>query len=141
MKKQLLFALFQPLLLSIALPTLLLPNLVPSAHALGCVNLDVSNQVNLTGSKDNPGVQQNNVKQNIDPNCVGNADVHKTTQLHVGPEGADQTRNSSQSIGGGATSHPAIPAGVMDAGNVNVQVGTGTNIYVPGLDPKYLPKK
>jgi hypothetical protein len=123
------------------LSNLLLPNFTPSAHALGCINLDISNQVKLTGSKDNPGVQKNNVNQSIDPNCVGNTDVHKTTQLYVGPDGANQTRNSSQSSGGGTSKNSAIPSGVMDAGNLNIQVGTGTSIYTSGLDPNYLPKK
>jgi hypothetical protein len=139
MKKQ--WSLTSSFALSIALlPTLLLPNFTTAAKALGCVNLDLSNQIKVTGSKDNPGVQQNNVNQSIDPNCVGNTDVHKTTQLYVGPDGANQTRNSSQSSGG-LGKNPAIPAGVMDAGNVNIQVGTGTSIYTPGLDPKFLPKK
>jgi hypothetical protein len=123
------------------LPTLLLPNFTPSAHALGCVNVDISNQVKVTGSKNSPGVQQNNVSQSIDPNCVGNTDVHKTTQVYVGADGANQTRTSSQSSGGGATKNSMIPPGVMDAGNLNIQVGTGTSIYTPGLDPNYLPKR
>lgn len=140
MTKQL--PLMSSLAISIALfPTLLLPNFTPAAKALGCVNLDVSNQIKVTGSKDNPGVQQNNVNQSIDPNCVGNTDVHKTTQLYVGPDGANQTRNSSQSSGGGTSKNSAIPSGVMDAGNLNIKVGTGTSIYTPGLDPNYLPKK
>jgi hypothetical protein len=122
------------------LPILLLPNSTPSAFALGCVNVDVSNQVKITGSKAHPGTQQNNVNQVIDPNCLGNANVHNTTQTHVGSEGADQTRNSSQ-YSGGLGKNNLVPASVMDAGNVNVQTGTATTIYAPGLDPKYLPKK
>ncbi len=123
------------------LPTLLVPTSIPSAHALGCVNVDVSNQVKVTGSKDNPGIQQNNVNQSIDPNCVGNTNVHKTTQVYVGADGANQTRTSSQSSSGDAIKNSMIPRGVMDAGNVNIQVGTNTSIYTPGLDPNYLPKK
>jgi hypothetical protein len=118
----------------------LLPNVTPAAHALGCVNADVSNQVNITGSKDAPGAQQNTVNQAIDPNaCVGNANVHKSTQLHVGPEGANQIRNSNQFSGGANNS--AIPSSVMDAGNVNVKASTATSVYNPALDTKFLPKK
>jgi hypothetical protein len=122
------------------LPTLLLPNFTPSTHALGCVNLDLSNQIKITGSKDNPGVQQNNIKQEIGPNCVGNTTVHNTTQLYVGADGANQIRNSEQ-FSGGLGKNPVLPAGVMDAGNVNIQVGTATSVYNPALDPKFLPKK
>ncbi len=122
--------------------SLCLPNFTPAARALGCVNADVSAQVKVTGSKDAPGVQQNNVNQAIDgTNCVGNANVTKSTQTYVGADGADQTRNSNQFNSGGAMKNPAIPSSVMDAGNVNVNVGTAHTIYTPGLDPKFLPKK
>jgi hypothetical protein len=119
----------------------LLPKATSPAHALGCVNVDVSNQVKITGSKDAPGTQQNNVHQAIDPEtCVGNVNVGKSNQVYVGTDGADQVRNSSQSSGGIGT-HPAIPKSVMDAGNVNFQSGTATTIYNPALDPNFLPKK
>ena len=119
------------LLFSIAL----LPSAPQSAHALGCVNVDISNQIKLTGSKDAPGSQTNNVNQAIDPNCVGNAIVHKTNQVHVGTEGANQTRNSDQFSGGSGNS--AIPASVMGVGNVNFQTGTQTTIYNPALAPNF----
>ena len=106
-----------------------------SAHALGCVNVDVSNQIKVTGSKDAPGAQTNNVNQAIDPNCVGNAIVHKTNQVHVGTEGANQTRNSDQFSGGSGNS--AIPASVREAGNVNFQKGTQTTIHNPALAPNF----
>jgi hypothetical protein len=125
------------LLFSIAL----LPRFTPPAHALGCVNADVSNQVNVTGSKDAPGVQKNTVNQAIDPNsCVGNVNVHKSNQVHVGADGANQIRNSNQ-YSGGTGNNGVIPSSVMDAGNVNVNAGTATSVYSPALDPKFLPKK
>jgi hypothetical protein len=118
----------------------LLTKLTPAAHALGCVNADVSNQVKITGSKDAPGSQQNTVNQAIDPNaCVGNVNVHKSTQTYVGGDGADQTRNSNQYSGG--SHNNVIPSNVMDAGNVNVRVGTGTTVYSPALNPRFAPKK
>ena len=118
----------------------LLTNLTPAAHALGCVNADVSNQVKITGSKDAPGAQQNTVNQAIDPNsCVGNVNVHKSTQTYVGGDGANQIRNSNQYSGG--SHNNAIPSSVMDAGNVNVQVGTATSVYTPALNPRFAPKK
>jgi hypothetical protein len=126
---------------SILFSLALLTKITPAAHALGCVNADVSNQVNITGSKDAPGVQKNNVNQAIDPNtCVGNVNVNKSTQLNVGAESANQIRNSNQ-YSGGIDRNNAIPSSVMDAGNVNVNAGTATNVYTPALDPKFLPKK
>ena len=128
------------LLTSIFFAISFLPNLTSTAHALGCVNADVSNQIKLTGSKDAPGVQQNTVNQEINPNCVGSANVGKRTQVYVGAEGADQVGTSTQSLGGAAKPSP-IPANVMNAGNVNVNVGTRTSVYTPALDPKFLPKR
>ena len=128
------------ILTSILFSFILLPALTPAAHALGCVNADISNQIKITGSKDAPGAQQNTAKQEIAPNCVGNVNVHKSTQLYVGSDGADQTRQSSQ-FSGGAGAHRVIPASVMDAGNVNIKVGTGTTVYNPALDPNFLPKR
>lgn len=127
--------LFTSILFSIAL----LPNTPQSAHALGCVNADISNQINITGSKNAPGTQQNNVNQEIDPSCVGNAIVHKSTQVHVGAEGANQIRNSNQYSTGSGNS--VIPASVRNAGNVNFNTGTTTTIYNPALDPKFLPRR
>ena len=128
------------LLTSILFSLALLPALTPAAHALGCVNADISNQVKITGSKDAPGAQQNTVNQAIAPNCVGNVNVHKSTQLYVGSDGADQTRKSNQ-VSGGAGSHRVLPSSVMSAGDVNIQVGTGTTVYSPALDPNFLPKR
>lgn len=120
----------------------LLPTVTPAAHALGCVNADISNQIKITGSKDAPGVQQNSVKQEIAPNCVGNVNVHKSTQLYVGPDGVNQTRNSAQLSGGGASdAYRGLPASVMKAGDLNLQVGTAITIYVPTLDRNFLPKR
>lgn len=113
----------------------LLPSAPQSAHALGCVNVDISNQIKLTGSKDAPGSQTNNVNQVIDPNCVGNAIIHKTNQVHVGAEGANQNRNSNQFSGGSENS--AIPASVKGAGNVNFQTGIQTTIFNPALAPNF----
>jgi hypothetical protein len=127
--------LFTSILFSIAL----LPNVPQSAHALGCVNADISNQINITGSKNAPGTQQNNVSQGIDPSCVGNAIVHKSNQVHVGTEGANQRRNSSQFSTGSGNS--VIPASVREAGNVNFKTGTTTTIYNPALDPTFLPRR
>jgi hypothetical protein len=127
------------LVTSILFTLALLPSVPHSAHALGCVNVDISNQLNINGSKNAPGTQTNNVNQEIDPSCVGNAIVHKTNQVHVGTEGADQTRNSNQFSGG--SGHPAIPASVMGAGNVNFQSGTKTTIYNPALDPNFPHKR
>ena len=127
------------LVTSILFTLALLPSAPKPAHSLGCVNVDISNQLNISGSKNAPGTQTNNVNQEIDPNCVGNAIIHKTNQVHVGSEGADQTRNSNQSSGGSGNS--AIPASVMGAGNVNFQSGTKTTIYNPALDPNFLRRK
>jgi hypothetical protein len=121
------------------LPTVLLPDFTPAAKALGCVNVDVGNQISVSGSP-NPGTQTNQVKQSIDPNCLGNVNVTKTTQLDVGAGSANQQRTSEQHSGG-LGKHPVIPAGVMEAGNVNIQVGTGTQVYSPALNPNFLPKK
>jgi hypothetical protein len=127
------------LVTSIIFTLALLPSVSKPANALGCVNVDVSNQIKITGSKDAPGAQTNNVNQVIDPSCVGNTIVHKTNQVHVGAEGADQTRNSNQYSGG--SGNPAIPASVMGAGNVNFQSGTKTTIYNPALDPNFLHRR
>jgi hypothetical protein len=119
----------------------LLPKVTPAAHALGCVNADVSNQVKITGSKDAPGSQQNHVNQAIAPDsCVGSVNVHKSTQTYVGSEGADQVRTSNQYLGGSGAKG-GIPASVMNAGDVNVKAGTATSVYNPALDPNFLPKK
>lgn len=128
------------LLTSIVFSLSLLPQVTPAAHALGCVNADISNQIKITGSKDAAGVQQNTVNQAIDPtNCVGNVNINKSTQVYVGAEGADQVRTSNQFSGGSGSS--VIPSNVMGAGNVNIQVGTATTIYNPALDPTFLPKR
>ena len=129
------------LLTSILFSIALLPKFTPAAHALGCVNADISNQIKITGSKDAPGAQQNSVNQEIDPDsCVGSVNVHKSTQTSVGADGANQVRNSNQYLGGSGNKG-VIPSSVMGAGNVNVQTGTATTIYTPALDPKFLPKK
>jgi hypothetical protein len=128
------------LLTSILFSLVLLPALTPAAHALGCVNADISNQVKITGSKDAPGAQQNAVNQTIAPNCVGNVNVHKSTQLYVGPDGVDQARKSTQ-FSGGVVPNRLLPASVMNAGDVNINVGTGTTVYSPALDPHFLPKR
>lgn len=123
------------LVTSILFAIALLPSAPQSAHAIGCVNVDISNQIKLTGSKDAPGSQTNNVNQAIDPNCVGNAIVHKTNQVYVGAEGANQTRNSEQFSGGSGNS--TIPASVRGVGNVNLQTGIQTTIYNPALAPNF----
>jgi hypothetical protein len=128
------------LLTSILFSLALLPALTPAAHALGCVNADISNQIKITGSKDAPGAQQNSVKQEIAPNCVGNVNVHKSTQLYVGPDGVDQTRKSTQ-LSGGSGSHLVLPVSVMNAGDLNIKVGTATTVYSPALDPNFMPKR
>jgi hypothetical protein len=128
------------ILTSILFSLALLPVLTPAAHALGCVNADISNQIKITGSKDAPGAQQNTVNQAIAPNCVGNVNVHKSTQLYVGPDGVDQSRKSTQ-LSGGSGSHQVLPASVMNAGGVNIKVGTATTVYSPALDPNFLPKR
>jgi hypothetical protein len=128
------------ILTSILFSLTLLPALTPAAHAIGCVNADVSNQIKITGSKNDPGAQQNSVNQAIAPNCVGNVNVHKSTQLYVGPDGIDQTRTSDQ-ISGGSGHNRVLPKSVMDAGNVKIKVGTGTTVYSPALNPHFLPKR
>ncbi len=128
------------LVTSILFSVALLPNMSAPTHALGCVNADVSTQVKVTGSKDAPGSQQNKVNQSIDPNCLGNANVHKSNQTYVGADGADQNRTSNQSSGG-AGHNGVIPDRLMDKGNVNVNVGKSKSIYTPALDPNFLPKK
>jgi hypothetical protein len=128
------------LLTSILFSLALLPALTPAAHALGCVNADISNQIKITGSKDAPGAQQNSVKQEIAPNCVGNVNVHKSTQLYVGPDGVDQTRKSTQ-LSGGSGAHRVLPVSVMNAGDLNIKVGTATTVYSPALDPNFMPKR
>ena len=127
------------ILTSILFSIALLPSLAPAAHALGCVNADISNQIKITGSKDAPGAQQNAVNQAIAPNCVGNVNVHKSTQLYVGPDGVDQTRKSTQ-LSGGSVPTRVLPASVMNAGDLNLKVGTAITIYSPALDPHFLPK-
>jgi hypothetical protein len=129
------------LLTSLLFSISLIPSITPAAHALGCINADVSNQVKITGSKGSPGVQKNTVNQAIDPtSCVGSANVHKSTQLYVGAEGADQVRTSNQ-FSAGSGHNSVIPKNVMGAGNVNFRVGNATSIYSPALDPKFLPKR
>jgi hypothetical protein len=123
------------LVTSILFTIALLPSVPQSAHALGCVNVDISNQINLAG-KNGKGQQTNNVSQGIDSNCIGNTSVHNTTQVNVSPDGANQTRNSNQFLGGSGSS--VIPASVMGAGNVNFNIGTQTNIQNPALN---LPRK
>jgi hypothetical protein len=125
------------LLVSILLSLTLLPALTPAAHALGCVNADISNQIKITGSKDAPGAQKNTVNQAIAPNCVGNINVHKSTQLYVGPNGVDQNRKSTQ-FSGGFDSNRVLPASVINVGDLNIKVGTATTIYSPALDPHFL---
>jgi hypothetical protein len=129
------------LLTSLLFSISLIPSITPAAHALGCVNADVSNQVKITGSKGAPGIQKNTVNQAIDPtSCVGNANVHKSTQLNVGAEGADQVRTSNQ-FSAGSDRNSVIPKNVMGAGNVNSHVGNATSVYSPALDRKFLPKR
>lgn len=125
------------LVTSILFTIALLPSAPQSAHALGCVNVDISNQLNLAG-KNGQGKQTNNVNQEIDSNCIGNTSVHNTTQVNVSPEGANQTRNSNQFLGGSGSS--VIPASVMGAGNVNFHTGTQTNIQTPALNQNF-PRK
>ncbi len=125
------------LVTSILFTIALLPSAPQSAHALGCVNVDISNQLNLAG-KNGQGQQTNNVNQAIDPNCIGNTSVHNTTQVNVSPEGANQTRNSNQFLGGSGSS--VIPASVMGAGNVNFNTGTQTSIHTPALNQNF-PRK
>jgi hypothetical protein len=123
------------LVTSILFSIALLPSAPQSAHALGCVNIDISNQLDIAG-KHAQTKQSNNVNQAIDPNCVGNTSVHKTTQVNVSPDGANQTRNSNQFLGGSGSS--VIPASVMGVGNVNFNTGTQTTIHTPALN---LPRK
>jgi hypothetical protein len=122
---------------SILFTIALLPSVPQSAHALGCVNVDISNQLDIAG-KNAQQRQSNNVNQAIDPNCIGNTSVHKTNQVNVSPDGANQTRNSNQFLGGSGSS--VIPASVMDAGNVNFQTGTQIRIQTPALDQNF-PRK
>jgi hypothetical protein len=119
------------LVTSILFSIALLPSAPQSAHALGCVNVDISNQLDIAG-KHAQTKQSNNINQAIDQNCVGNTSVHKTTQVNVSPDGANQTRNSNQFLGGSGNS--AIPASVMDAGNVNFNIGTQNSIHTPALN-------
>ena len=128
------------LLTGILFSLTLLPALTPAAHALGCVNADISNQITITGSKDAPGAQKNAVNQAIAPNCFGNVNVNKSTQLYVGPDSVDQTRKSTQ-VTGGAGSDRVLPSSVMNAGDVNIKVGTGTTVYSPALAPNFLRNK
>jgi hypothetical protein len=129
------------LLTSILFSISFIPNVTPAAHAIGCVNADISSQVKITGSKDTPGVQKNTVNQAIDPTtCIGNMNIHKSTQFYVGAEGVDQIRNSNQ-YSAGSGHNGLIPSSVMDKGNVTVRVGTATTVYNPALDPNFLPKK
>jgi hypothetical protein len=123
------------LVTSILFSIAIFPSAPQPAQALGCANIDVSNQIKITGSKDAPGAQTNNVNQAIDPNCVGNVIVRKTNQVHVGAEGANQNRNSHQFSGGAGNS--AIPDSVKGTGNVNFQTGIQTTIYNPALDPNF----
>jgi hypothetical protein len=125
------------LVTSILFSIALLPSAPQSAHALGCVNIDISNQLNIAG-KNAQTKQSNNVNQAIDPNCVGNTSVHKTTQVNVSPDGANQTRNSNQFLGGSGNS--VIPASVMGVGNVNFNTGTQTTINTPALNQNFLRK-
>lgn len=124
--------LFTSILFSLAL----VPQMTPAAHALGCVNADISVQANISGSQGAPGSQTNNGSQTIDPACVGNANINKSTQLNVGADGANQTRNSNQ-YNGGSGQNIGIPASVMDAGNINFKASNTTNIQTPALDAKY----
>ena len=126
------------LLTGILFSIALLPASTPAAHALGCVNADISNQIKITSAKDAPGIQQNSVNQEIAPNCVGNVNVHKSTQLYVGPDGVDQTRTSNQ-FSGGSGPYKGLPASVMNAGDVNIRVGTATTIYVPTFIHNFRP--
>jgi hypothetical protein len=125
------------LLTSILFTIALIPNVPQSAHALGCVNVDISNQLDIAG-KNAQTKQRNNVNQEIDQNCIGNTSVHKTTQVNVSPDGANQTRNSNQYLGGSGNS--AIPDSVMGAGNVNFHTGTQTSIHTPALNQNFLHK-
>jgi hypothetical protein len=118
------------LVTSILFTIALLPSVPQSAHALGCVNVDISNQLDLAG-KNAKTKQSNSVNQAIDSNCIGNTSVHNTTQVNVSPEGANQTRTSNQFLGGSGSS--VIPASVMGAGNVNFNTGTQTTIHTPAL--------
>jgi hypothetical protein len=125
------------LLTSILFSISLIPSITPAAHALGCVNTDISNQLKITGSKAAPGAQKNTVHQAIDPSCVGNASNHQSTQVYVGADGADQRRTSSQSSAGSGY-NGLIPSNV---GNVIFHVNTPTSVYSPPLDPKFMPKR
>lgn len=108
------------------------------AAAVGCVGVDVSNQIALHGSAD--GVQQNNEStMTSSPHCFGSVGVNVGNQVYTGPgEGFVQERESHQSLDGINNPTPYgneyLPT---DGENIFIPVQTQTDIYVPVYDPNF----
>jgi hypothetical protein len=108
-----------------------MPSLTPKAQALGCVATDVAVQLDISSSP-KPGQQTNNVNQQLGENCKGNSVTNTATQVNVGADSANQTRNSSQFVGSGAPGNDGI-GNVQTSTHIPVQVTIpDVNKLVPG---------
>ncbi|MGJ5676286.1 MAG: hypothetical protein ACR9NN_22215 [Nostochopsis sp.] len=107
------------------------PAFTRPASALGCVATDVSIQVGISGSKA-PAQQNNNADQQFGEECQGNSVTNTATQVQNGSDPTQQNRNSTQVVGGGATSN------TPGKGDVGVKVHVPVNVYNPAADPNFL---
>lgn len=125
------FKLFSLSLFSVSTLLTLAPTSTPAAFA-GCVMTDVAPQIAIHGSKE-PAVQTNNVDMQSESGCLGNTTTSTATQLYVGPDNVEQTRNSSQFVGGGKDDATKVNGPV-----IGVPVSVPVDVYSPAHDQDFL---
>jgi hypothetical protein len=93
---------------------------------------DVAPQIAIHGSKE-PAVQTNNVDMQSDSGCLGNTTTNTATQLYVGPDNVEQTRNSSHFVGGSKDDQTKVSGPTL-----GVPVGVPVDVYSPAHDRDFL---
>ncbi len=99
-----------------------------------CAMVDVSTQVSVRGSY-NPSQQNNNVNMESGEHCLGNVTSSTSTQVYVGSDNVQQTRNSDHQVGGTSPSNLNIKTPV-----ISVPVEIQVDVYSPAHDPTFLDK-
>ena len=125
------FKLFSLSLFSVSTLLTLAPTSTPAAFA-GCVMTDVAPQIAIHGSKE-PAVQTNNVNMQSESGCLGNTTTSTATQLYVGPDNVEQTRNSSHFVGGGKDDVTKV-----NSPAIAVPVSVPVDVYSPAHDRDFL---
>ena len=125
------FKLFSLSLFSVSTLLTLAPTFTPAAFA-GCVMTDVAPQIAIHGSKE-PAVQTNNVDMQSESGCLGNTTTSTATQLYVGPDNVEQTRNSSHFVSGGKDD-----ATKVTGPSIGVPVSVPVDVYSPAHDQDFL---